>query len=144
MCGRVFLHGVLTWLPTSSSSPPHALPRPSQPPHLPPTSLPSWYTLLQGADIKFGIRPGQGAPLDPSSSEAKEGLTVFTTRPDTVFGVTHMVLAPEHPLAQSLATEGQAAAVRDYAAAAARKSDLERSELQKDKTGVFTGELFEI
>ena len=63
----------------------------------------------------------------------------FTTRPDTLFGATYMVLAPEHPLVDLIVTEEQWPAVREYRERTARKSDLERTELAKEKTGVFTG-----
>ena len=66
-------------------------------------------------------------------------LEVFTTRPDTIFGATYMVIAPEHPLLEGLTATDQAPAVQDYVQRAALKSDLERTELQKVKTGVFTG-----
>ena len=66
-------------------------------------------------------------------------LDVFTTRPDTLMGCTYMVIAPEHPMLDALATPDCSKAVSTYATAASRKSDLERTELQKDKTGVFTG-----
>lgn len=66
-------------------------------------------------------------------------LNVFTTRPDTIFGVTYMVVAPEHPILEALTTAATCQQVSDYAQAATRKSDLERTELQKQKTGVFTG-----
>ncbi len=66
-------------------------------------------------------------------------IEVYTTRPDTLFGATYMVLAPEHPLVAQITTAAQKSAVEDYIAAAAMKSDLERTELAKDKTGVFTG-----
>lgn len=65
---------------------------------------------------------------------------VFTTRPDTIFGATYMVVAPEHPLLQSMTSSEQREQVEAYVQAAAQKSDLERTELQKTKTGVFTGE----
>src|SRR5205085_6308815 len=65
--------------------------------------------------------------------------TVFTTRPDTLFGATYMVLAPEHRLVDAIVTEEQWPAVEEYRAKTARKSDLERTELAKEKTGVFTG-----
>lgn len=77
--------------------------------------------------------------------EAGEGATaagaleVFTTRPDTLHGTTYMVIAPEHPLLPALVTPDHAAAVNAYVAAAARKSDLERTELQKTKSGLFLG-----
>ncbi len=66
-------------------------------------------------------------------------LRIYTTRPDTLFGATYMVIAPEHPFVERLATPGQADAVRAYCDQAARKSDLDRTELAKTKTGVFTG-----
>lgn len=69
-------------------------------------------------------------------------LEVYTTRPDTIFGATYMVLAPEHPLLESLTATAQKAVVDEYVRKAALKSDLERTELQKVKTGVFTGEKF--
>jgi leucyl-tRNA synthetase len=68
-----------------------------------------------------------------------ERLMVYTTRPDTLFGATYMVIAPEHPLVDMLTKPEQAQAVREYREQAARKSDLERTELSKVKTGVFTG-----
>jgi leucyl-tRNA synthetase len=66
-------------------------------------------------------------------------LDVFTTRPDTIFGVTYMVVAPEHPMLEALTMPASCQQVSAYAQAATRKSDLERTELQKQKTGVFTG-----
>jgi leucyl-tRNA synthetase len=66
-------------------------------------------------------------------------LRIYTTRPDTLYGVTCMVIAPEHPLLPSLTTPSQADAIRDYCEAAARKSDLDRTDLAREKTGVFTG-----
>ena len=68
-----------------------------------------------------------------------ETLTVFTTRPDTLFGATYMVVSPEHPLLNKIVTPAQQAAVTAYQKEAAKKSDLERGELNKEKTGVFTG-----
>lgn len=71
---------------------------------------------------------------------ADEGeLSVFTTRPDTIFGVTYLVVAPEHPMLQALTTPACAEQVNEYVAAAARKSDLERTELQKTVSGMRTG-----
>ncbi|MBI2385981.1 MAG: leucine--tRNA ligase, partial [Elusimicrobia bacterium] len=72
-------------------------------------------------------------------SEGGDEIKVFTTRPDTLFGATYMVLAPEHALTEKLTTETQRTKVTAYVDAARNKSDLERTELQKDKTGVFTG-----
>jgi leucyl-tRNA synthetase len=66
-------------------------------------------------------------------------LRVFTTRPDTLYGATYMVMAPEHPLVNTITTDAQRQAVNDYREAAARKSDLERTDLAKSKTGVDTG-----
>jgi leucyl-tRNA synthetase len=88
----------------------------------------NWIGKSKGAEVRFAVdgHPGQH-------------LTVFTTRPDTLFGVTYCVLAPEHELVDVITTEEHIRAVRDYRDAAARKSDLERTDLAKDKTGVFTG-----
>ena len=88
----------------------------------------NWIGKSDGAEIDFAI-------------EGHKALTlrVFTTRPDTLFGATYMVLAPEHELVTAVTTEAQRAAVEQYRDAAAGKSELERAELQKDKTGVFTG-----
>ncbi len=66
-------------------------------------------------------------------------ITVYTTRPDTLFGATYMVLSPEHELVPTITTPGQQEAVAAYQKACASKSDLERTDLSKDKTGVFTG-----
>lgn len=68
-----------------------------------------------------------------------ETLTVFTTRPDTLFGATYMVVSPEHPILSKIVSSSQQAAVSAYQKEAAKKSDLERGELSKEKTGVFTG-----
>jgi leucyl-tRNA synthetase len=87
----------------------------------------NWIGRSEGASVAFGIE---------GRSETME---IFTTRPDTLFGVTYMVLAPEHPLVHAITTKAQHEAVEAYVAAAAGKSDLERTDLAKDKTGVFTG-----
>ncbi len=68
-----------------------------------------------------------------------EEIWVFTTRPDTLFGATYMVMAPEHPLVDVLTADSQQQAVKDYCEMAASKSDLDRTDLAKDKTGVPTG-----
>ena len=86
----------------------------------------NWIGRSEGAEVDFALPDGGK-------------LTVFTTRPDTLYGATYMVLAPEHPLTLKLASPEQKAAVRAYVTAAANKSDLERTELAKEKTGVFTG-----
>jgi leucyl-tRNA synthetase len=88
----------------------------------------NWIGRSEGALIKFAI-----SGLDAAVIE------VFTTRPDTLYGATYMVLAPEHPLVDLIVTEEQWPAVREYRERAARKSELERTDLAKEKTGVFTG-----
>ena len=85
------------------------------------------------------IGRSEGAEVDFELPSLGEKLKIFTTRPDTLYGATYMVLAPEHPFTARLATPGQKAAVEAYVSAAGNKSDLERTELAKDKTGVFTG-----
>jgi leucyl-tRNA synthetase len=88
----------------------------------------AWIGRSEGAEVSFALdKPGAAA------------LKVFTTRPDTLFGCTYMVLAPEHPLVGPLTTPGHRAAVDDYRRRAASKSDLERTDLAKEKSGVFTG-----
>ncbi len=72
-------------------------------------------------------------------TEGGDPIEVFTTRPDTLWGATFMVLAPEHPLVEKLTTSAQDDAVRDYVLQAARQSDIEREAVDKEKTGVFTG-----
>ena len=85
-----------------------------------------WIGRSEGAEVAF-------------HGEGGDELKVFTTRPDTLFGATYMVLAPEHALVGKLTTKAQKAAVEAYVEAAKKKSDMERTELQKEKTGVFTG-----
>lgn len=87
----------------------------------------NWIGKSEGADIYF---PVEG--LDDS-------IEVFTTRPDTIFGATYMVLAPEHELVEKVTSDGQRSKVEAYKTEAARKSELDRTELNRDKTGVFTG-----
>lgn len=87
----------------------------------------NWIGKSVGADVTFEIEGGYG------------DLTVYTTRPDTLFGVTYMVLSPEHPLVEKITTPEQRDAVHKYVEEASLKSDLERTELNKEKTGVFTG-----
>ncbi|GLI07568.1 leucine--tRNA ligase [Paenibacillus tyrfis] len=88
----------------------------------------NWIGKSTGAEVTFAI-DGHG----------NDSLKVFTTRPDTLFGATYCVLAPEHELVARITTPEQAQAVQDYQERAARKSDLERTDLAKEKTGVFTG-----
>jgi leucyl-tRNA synthetase len=92
----------------------------------------NWIGRSEGAEVDFQI-----AECGVRSAESK--IRVFTTRPDTLFGATYMVLSPEHKLVPQLTTAEQKKAIEDYKAFAAGKSDLERTELAKEKTGVFTG-----
>ncbi|NEZ40973.1 leucine--tRNA ligase [Paenibacillus alvei] len=87
----------------------------------------NWIGKSKGAEVRFAI------------DGHDEELVVFTTRPDTLFGATYCVVAPEHELVDRITTAEQQAAVKAYQEQAARKSDLERTDLAKDKTGVFTG-----
>ena len=87
----------------------------------------NWIGKSSGAEVKFAI------------DGTDKTLRVFTTRPDTLFGATYCVMAPEHEWVDSITTPEQRAAVEAYKEQAARKSDLERTDLAKDKTGVFTG-----
>lgn len=85
------------------------------------------------------IGKSEGAEVDFRVDGLETTLRVYTTRPDTLFGATYMVVSPEHPLLDALTSGEQMEAVSDYRQAASRKSDLERTELSKSKTGVFTG-----
>lgn len=85
------------------------------------------------------IGKSEGAEVDFEIKDSKEKITVFTTRPDTLFGATYMVLSPEHELVEKITTEEQKKKVESYKKEAASKSDLERTELSKEKTGEFTG-----
>jgi leucyl-tRNA synthetase len=107
----------------------------------------NWIGRSSGAEVDFFIGPSDqfpiwqqqrrqaGWPVKPD----EQVLRIYTTRPDTLFGATYMVIAPEHPFVERLTTAPQRAAVTAYCQAAASKSDLERAELTKSKTGVFTG-----
>ncbi|MVO99491.1 leucine--tRNA ligase [Paenibacillus lutrae] len=88
----------------------------------------NWIGKSKGAEVTFGI---EGHDADK--------LTVFTTRPDTLFGATYCVLAPEHELVSRITTSVQEAEVKAYQEKASHKSDLERTDLAKEKSGVFTG-----
>ncbi len=85
------------------------------------------------------IGRSQGAEIDFKIENVEQQIRVFTTRPDTLYGGTFLVLAPEHSLVDLIVTEEQWPAVREYRERAARKSELERVDLSKEKTGVFTG-----
>jgi leucyl-tRNA synthetase len=86
----------------------------------------NWIGRSEGASVKFPVKDDKY-------------IEVFTTRPDTIFGATYMVLAPEHPLVKEITTPAQKEEIEKYIETASRKSDLERTELSKDKTGAFTG-----
>ena len=87
----------------------------------------NWIGKSQGANVIFKVEGHN------------ENITVFTTRPDTLFGATYMVVSPEHPILEKIVTSEQKDAVAAYQKEASKKSDLERGELNKEKTGVFTG-----
>jgi leucyl-tRNA synthetase len=87
----------------------------------------NWIGRSEGAEAVFKLADGS------------DEIRVFTTRPDTLFGATYMVLAPEHPLVDQITTEDQRSAIEAYKASVATKSDLDRTDLAKEKTGVFTG-----
>ncbi len=87
----------------------------------------NWIGRSEGAQVRFPLAEQQGE------------IEVFTTRPDTLFGATYMVLAPEHPLVDRLTTGSNRRAVDEYRTQAKLKSDMERTELSREKTGVFTG-----
>jgi leucyl-tRNA synthetase len=87
----------------------------------------NWIGKSEGLQARF--------PVQGSSKQ----IEIFTTRPDTIFGATYMVLAPEHPLVQELTTPKQKAEVENYRSQAAQKSELARQEATKEKTGAFTG-----
>src|SRR5690242_14352251 len=90
----------------------------------------NWIGRSEGAELSFRALLNDGG---------QEPLTVFTTRPDTVFGATFMVLAPEHPLVERLTTPEQRAEVEAYVEGARRETEIERTAADKEKTGVFTG-----
>jgi len=96
----------------------------------------NWISRSEGAEIRF---PVVGVPDPGAVVSDRSNITVFTTRPDTLYGATYMVLAPEHSLVDLVVTEEQWPAVREYRERTARKSELERTDLAKEKTGVFTG-----
>lgn len=87
----------------------------------------NWIGRSDGAEINFQI------------NNSEKFITVFTTRPDTIFGATYLVLAPEHPLVLEITSQENELEVKKYIEETARKTDLERTELVKDKTGIFTG-----
>jgi leucyl-tRNA synthetase len=98
----------------------------------------NWIGRSEGAEIVFQLELASDGRFQPAGFK-HEPIRVFTTRPDTLFGATYMVLAPEHRLVNYITTTEQLQAVANYKADVAKKSDLERTELAKEKTGVFTG-----
>ena len=110
-----------------------------------------WIGRSTGAEVDFYVPPSGAAggsfetwkaaraAAGFPEKQASDALRIYTTRPDTLYGVTYMVIAPEHPLVDALATPGQRAAIDAYRDAASRKSDLDRTDLAREKTGVFTG-----
>jgi len=96
----------------------------------------NWIGKSVGAEIDFPLQAGS---FSAGSSLNDDVITVFTTRPDTLYGATYMVLAPEHPLVDRIATDAQRASIETYRAAAAVKTERDRMADAKDKTGVFTG-----
>lgn len=100
--------------------------------------LVDWPESLKKLQINW-IGKSDGAQVNFPVKSAGETIQVFTTRPDTLFGATYMVLSPEHPLVNKITTAEQQTAVKAYQKEAAGKSDLDRTDLNKDKTGVFTG-----
>ncbi|NOZ63013.1 MAG: leucine--tRNA ligase [Calditrichaeota bacterium] len=88
---------------------------------------------------KNWIGKSEGAKIVFSVENSDDKIEVFTTRPDTLWGVTYMVLAPEHPLVPKLTTDKQRDAVNDYVEQARKESDIQRTSTEKEKTGVFTG-----
>jgi leucyl-tRNA synthetase len=91
------------------------------------TAQTNWIGRSEGAEIQFALEGRD------------ESITVFSTRPDTLFGATFIVLAPEHPLARTLATSQMQESVENYITAAVKRSEIERQAEGKDKTGVWTG-----
>ena len=98
----------------------------------------NWIGRSEGAEIDFRVQDAADEPAANPSDPSAPLITVFTTRPDTIFGATFLVLAPEHPLVAQLTTPGTRAKVDQYREAALKKSEIERQE-NKTKTGVFTG-----
>lgn len=92
----------------------------------------NWIGKSTGAEVTFTVADKDGKPTEKK-------LTVYTTRCDTLFGATYMVVSPEHKIVPEITTAEQKTSVEAYIEAAAKKSDLERTDLNKDKTGVFSG-----
>ncbi len=99
------------------------------------TAQTNWIGKSVGAEMEFMLEETSVA----RDSDGQNSITVFSTRPDTIFGATFLVLAPEHPLALSLGVGDFAADLQEYVKASVKKSEIERSNDTKEKTGVFTG-----
>lgn len=105
-----------------------------------------WIGRSEGADVWFEIAGMSGESVESVADaekirirKGKPEFKIYTTRPDTLFGVTYMVLSPEHSLVEILTTDDHRKAVEDYRRQSALKSEMERTDLAKEKTGVFTG-----
>jgi leucyl-tRNA synthetase len=101
-------------------------------------NLLDWPEHLKKLQINW-IGRSDGAVLSFVEESTNEPIVIFTTRPDTLFGVTYLVLAPEHPLVDQIVRKGQKDAVKEYRRKTASKNDLERTDLAKEKSGVWTG-----
>jgi len=100
----------------------------------------NWIGRSEGANVTFSIAaPPSPAEADGERGSGGEGIVVFTTRPDTLWGATFMVLAPEHPLVDELTAPEHAEEVHEYQHQAARQTEIERLSTEKEKTGVFIG-----
>lgn len=100
----------------------------------------NWIGKSQGAEIDFLLSETASRPKGAADvSSDKKSISVFSTRPDTIFGATFLVIAPEHPLAAQLAVGDHAESARDYIKEAVKKSEIDRTNDTKEKTGVFTG-----
>ena len=99
----------------------------------------NWIGKSEGAEVEFNLAPETLIRLDLKLIGDATNIRVFTTRPDTLFGATYMVLSPEHSLVERITSPEQTESVKAYREAAARKSDFERTETAKKKSGVFTG-----
>ena len=100
----------------------------------------NWIGRSEGASVIFKIAPPpDSSPISAGNGGGEEGVEIFTTRPDTLWGATFMVFSPEHPLVEKVTSPEQRAAVEAYKMQAARQSDIEREAVDKEKTGVFTG-----
>ncbi|EQA45127.1 leucine--tRNA ligase [Leptospira broomii serovar Hurstbridge str. 5399] len=110
----------------------------------------NWIGKSEGLELTFPFDPSTRSRFETAKSKLEKklsvqkdfgygGVRVYTTRPDTIFGVSYMALAPEHPLVDLISTEDQWAEVQEYKKSTSLKSDLDRTELSKEKSGVFTG-----